>query len=273
MLQLIPTKMDICGVKYVFFMCTVTAISTFPSNLDTTTEWEVATTNPPPFHVTQMSMGLDEIPEGHPQTKSVNFAYNHLSSLENATFSSKSYKALHVIELYQNRINRVEVLAFKGLKSLKTVDLSENNITSLGAYTFEFNGRLEKLDLTGNQISFNRDMHFLVSHSLLTLVLSDNKLESIYEFSFVGVPKLRNLMLDYNALNFIEAKSFKPLVNLQFLSLAHSGVHVLSLNMFDSAPRILDLTSTTLGNTFDPPLRKLKTTAVERLLAIDMYLN
>lgn len=219
-----------------------------------------------------MGSGLDTIPEGHPQTKSVNFAYNHLTTLNDTIFTDKSYKALHKIELFENKISDISVTAFLGLKHLKIVDLSENNITTINAYTFEFNTRLEKLDLGGNQISFKREFHFLVSYSLATLILRNNRIENIFAYNFVGVPKLKNLFLDYNIINYIEPNSFKPMNDLQYLSLAHTGVHKLSLSMFhDSPPRIIDLTDTILADKFEPPLRKVRNEAVGKLLTIDLY--
>ena len=232
-----------------------------------------AATAKPIDQIVEMGQGIEEIPLGQTQTRNLNLAYNHISTLPEFIFYNKSYKALTKIELYQNKINNIHVTAFRGLKQLTMVALSDNNITSLDPYTFRHNSKLEKLDLSRNRITFNRVGVFLISRTLETLTMSHNRIEQIYEVTFMGVPKLRNLILDGNILYMLAQNSFKSLNELQYLSLANTGVYRLSESMFgNNLPGIIDLQESPLAKRFDPPLKKITNNEVRSLIKIDQYI-
>ncbi|KAG5877527.1 hypothetical protein JTB14_004767 [Gonioctena quinquepunctata] len=265
--------MDICAVLLVIFLWKVTMPCSSKPTTEAAYTTDLASAEQYPIHIVKMGAGLDNIPEGSSHVKSINYGYNHISTLPSSVFLANGYKALHRIELCQNKISTISQEAFRDLKQLKVIDLSGNNISDIDSGTFKCNPRLEKLDLSINKISFSPDELFLNSPSLETLVLTDNMIEQIFELTFSGLPKLRNLMMDNNIIFSIESNSFVPLVRLHYLSLAHTGVFRLSETMFrnDTLPKIIDVTDTPLANKFYPPLRKVRNGSVTSLINIDRY--
>ncbi|XP_044259176.1 leucine-rich repeat-containing protein 15-like isoform X2 [Tribolium madens] len=217
-----------------------------------------------------MGQLLQDIPQGSPEIKTLNLAYNQISALSETIFSNKTYKSLTKIELNQNRISEIHATAFRGLKQLTTVILSDNNITSLDPWTFKNNHKLERLEISRNKIHFTKQTVFLVSNTIQTLIVSHNRIDEISEFTFIGLPNLKNLILDGNTLNTLAPKGFKSLNKLQYLSLANTGVYHLSESMFsNNLPRIIDLQGTPFAARFEPPLRTVRNDAVGNLLKID----
>nr|CAH7752638.1 unnamed protein product [Callosobruchus chinensis] len=266
-----------CTLKVAIWICTI--FHTVRAEVPTTNsdaEWDqeaFVSTTQTTLHFVQMGKGLQEIPLGSHNLKTINFGYNRIPSLGPYVFYYNGYLSLTKIELCQNKIFNVSQKAFKELAQLKMVDLSGNNLTSLEVSTFKSNTKLVKLDLSQNKISFTPFKPFLNSATLETLVLSSNKVDQIYEATFSKLPKLRNLMLNDNSIFFIEQNGFAHLRCLQYLSLANTGVFRLSETMFrnDSYPKIIDLSDTPLANKFDPPLKKVKNNGVANLLTLDRY--
>lgn len=225
-------------------------------------------------HIFEMGKGIQEIPSGDIQIRTLNLGYNHLENLPAFVFYNNSYKSLHRIELSHNKINNVSEFAFQELKQLKFIDLSYNNLRTIVDKTFTTNNRLERLDLSGNHIEFTENEAFLLSHSLHILILSNNNIEHIFEFNLIGLPNLKHLILDNNKVSIIEPRSFTPLKGLQYLSLSNTDVQNLTETMFsmNKLPRILDLTDTPLGNTFNPPLKKIRDSAVKAIISFNNYL-
>lgn len=218
-------------------------------------------------------LDLQFIPTGTPEVEILNVSYNTIEKLPDYVFHNSSYERLKKILIYQNKINEISNLAFRGLKHLKMVDLSDNNLTTLDPYTFRTNTNLEKLVLINNNIRFDRLQIFLVSQSLETLILSNNQIDQIYEVTFLGVPNLLNLFLNGNDLIYISPNSFKTLTNLNYLSLSNTGIHRLSQNMFgNSLPAMVNLEGTPLATKFDPPLKKVMEESLEKLMRIDKLL-
>lgn len=227
------------------------------------------------LHIIEMGRGLQQIPPGNTQVKTLNLAYNHLERLPGYLFYENSYKALQRIEMSHNRITNVSEYAFHELKQLKFVDLSYNRLKTVVDRTFTANTRLERLDLSGNRIAFIRNEPILLSHSLHILILSSNKIEHIFEFSFIGLPNLKHLILDNNQkLTKIGPRSFTTVRDIQYLSLAYTEVQNITESMFavNKLPRILDLTDTPLGNSFNPPLGKIRDSAVKKIIDFNNYL-
>ncbi|XP_044765348.1 P-granule-associated novel protein 1-like [Coccinella septempunctata] len=214
---------------------------------------------------------LTDIPRGSLTIKQLDLAYNNILVLPPNVFQNKSYRDLAVLDLHENSLFNVSASAFKGMKKLRSVDFSYNNIEDLDTYTFEQSRKLEKLDLTSNRITFTKSKVFLVSSTMKTLVLTKNNIDELYELTFVGLKHLTNLILDENTLNKIHPNSFKPLPDLQFLSLSNTRVMHLGASMFTQIPRVMNIESTPLANTFNPPLTRIKKDQVTNLLRAEEY--
>lgn len=269
--------MDFSVGHFIFFICfTIKTSIQFPTSNNNATSIESTSTIQPdagihPQHLSQMSMGLKEIPVGSPRIKTINLAYNNLDCLPAFVFSNKLYRALTKIELSNNYINNISEFAFVHLTHLTYVDLSNNNISSLDSFTFKSNTNLRKLDLSFNKIHFEHGHLFLKQANLEILILSNNEIGQIFEINFARLPNLKHLYLDHNPLKKIAYRSFMPHKRIETLSLGYTEIDHLTMRIFNNVPRILDITGTPLAQKFTPPLGIVLNEAVEKVLNIDEF--
>ncbi|XP_030756799.1 leucine-rich repeat-containing protein 15-like [Sitophilus oryzae] len=222
-------------------------------------------------HLNRMSEDLQDVPFGGYHVVSLNVAYNNITYLSSYIFFLNKYKNLNLIELGHNKMSEIHVDAFREMRSLECVDLSSNNLTELEANTFRHNTRLHKLDVTSNQLSFDPEKPFLRSYSLEVLVMSQNHITHIFDITFARIQNLRQLLLDDNPIYYMSRNCFAYSTRLQYISLARSGVHTIGEDMFRTPPRLVDLSGTPLAQKFNPPLTRVRSTQLIKLINIEKF--
>ncbi|XP_050295144.1 leucine-rich repeat-containing protein 15-like [Anthonomus grandis grandis] len=226
-----------------------------------------------PLTVDHMGKNLSQVPLGNFSITEANLAYNQIQTLSPYVFYMNLYKNLHNLQLSHNNMSSIDVGAFRELPELRELDLSSNKISNLDSNTFIRNHQLTKLDLALNNITFDIEIPFLRSFFIQTLILSENNIIHVYDITFARMPHLTSLLLDHNQLYYLSPNCFVHLKYLQYINLANTGVYSLSSSMFRTVPRLVDLTSTTLSKKFEPPLKKVKTHQLVKLMAIEKFME
>ncbi|CAG9761432.1 unnamed protein product [Ceutorhynchus assimilis] len=226
-----------------------------------------------PICINQMGKKLHYIPQGQFSIISANFAYNVIEELPPYVFYKNLYKNLEILVLSHNRISNIDAEAFRELRQLRKVDLSSNNITHLEANVFRQSHRLERVDLSFNNIITDPEKPLFKSQSVQTLILAYNQIVNVYDITFARLPNLQILFLDNNLLFYLSPNCFVHLRHLQYVSLSNTNVFKLTNSMFKTIPRLMDLSETPLAKKFEPPLRKVRSGQLVKLMDIEEYIS
>ena len=158
---------------------------------------------------TSMSI-LEWIPDNIPDDVSqIILSFNAIQDILNGTFSRKS----QCLDLYlnNNKINTIEVLAFKGLFQLEYLNLKGNQITEIRPEFWTDLKLLQVLKLHKNRLSELPDGAFEGLNNLKSLYLQENKLKAIRKNTFSGLTYLNRLDLGWNMIRTIEPGAFSHL--------------------------------------------------------------
>ncbi|KAL3202685.1 hypothetical protein MRX96_053331 [Rhipicephalus microplus] len=130
------------------------------------------------------------------------------------TWLSRSWGALRELELGDNFIHVVTNRTFKGLAQLTRLDLYRNKLMRLDAGIFVSTPLLEELDLKLNQISVIDPLAFDGLARLRLIYLANNQLRILPADMFVGAPNLNLVDLEQNQLVTL---TWRTIHNLKYL--------------------------------------------------------
>jgi len=148
--------------------------------------------------------------------------YNEYSK----TLSMAGLKDLHYLSVSRNKINTIELDAFRDNNELLFLNLSSNDIHYLHPKTFANLQYLETLDLSNNQLENVPEISNETEIS--TLYINNNNIKKIISHTFVHMPKLMKLLMGNNQIDNIDVNAFAHLIVLEELDL--------SKNMLSSLP-------------------------------------
>lgn len=137
------------------------------------------------------------------------------------------------IILINNRINKVDLNAFRNLKHLKELSLFGNDIPEIEANVFVSLSNLTSLFLYENQLNKIDCNAFKGLKNLEKLWLSDNKISEIEEKTFESLSNLKELWLDSNKLRLIDSNAFKGLGKLERLRLNNNRIVDIDCDAFE----------------------------------------
>ncbi|XP_037908656.1 toll-like receptor Tollo [Hermetia illucens] len=128
---------------------------------------------------------------------------------------------LLVLDLGHNELSSqwVNAATFVGLKRLILLDLSNNKINKLESPMFRSLHTLQILKLQDNYIDAIPENTFAELTNLHTLILSNNRLSTIDSYTLRGLYGILILSLDYNRISRIDALALKNCSSLQDLHL------------------------------------------------------
>nr|XP_039252470.1 chondroadherin-like [Styela clava] len=147
---------------------------------------------------------------------------NNIVHLASETFEKN--KKLENMNFRSNKIQAIELYAFRGLKQLKRLYLDDNKITELHPGTFAALCSLQVISLKNNQLRSIGRSHFNSLKKLETLQLQGNLIQRIEDRSFSTLKGLKNLHLDNNKISVITPRTFSGLEGLETLTLTHNGI-------------------------------------------------
>lgn len=201
-----------------------------------------------------------------------------MNNIENATFLSKNYPKLHMIDLSYNRIKNVKVdrcltmklhLRWNNIKeltrnistcsSVMLLDLSHNDIENILNYTFNGN----EMNLNYNKIKYINQTE-MRNFRGLKLSISNNMINDIDENAFNGKSFI-SLDLSHNNLTYIKENAFNEL-SLIKLNLNHNRIKNLYPKSFNGLTvQQLDLNDNTLESLPDYVFSNLQSLTVLNL--------
>lgn len=169
-----------------------------------------------------------------PNIYSLNISDNYLNSitLENIFLNLSS---LTILNISQNRLNKLSPYLFQGLQKLKILDISYNNIEKIEDYTFHLMESLHYLDLSGNKIKILKHQWFQNLNMLSSLILRENQLQNISNLVFSMLHQLTYLDLSKNNIKSVGLLSFKGLSNLKYLNFSSNNISFLQEGILRSA--------------------------------------
>lgn len=180
---------------------------------------------------------------------------NWIKTLSNNGFKSKG--ELIIINLDQNRLEKVYAHSFDNLKLLSILYLANNKITDIEEGSFNDLTSLITLNLGGNLLQ-SFDFNLLNSLSKLQkLYLCFNSIKNISTATLHN-PNINLVTLGYNKLVELE-DYFLPYPSITYLNLTNNNISRISLHAFSmmSSLKILDLSNNSIANVSNS-LRNMK---------------
>lgn len=134
-----------------------------------------------------------------------NASSNSIIELKSEVFESATN--LTVIDLSNNRIEKVSCLAFSNQNKLKNLALAYNKIKNLCEGTFNQLAEIEELNLQNNQLSVIRKKLFSKNLKLKLLNLASNGIVAIEYIAFENVPSQITILAYNNTCTINDASS------------------------------------------------------------------
>lgn len=130
-----------------------------------------------------------------------------------------------------NRINKIDPLAFSKLRNLEVLDLSNNSLILLDSNLFKNVTNLIQLDLSYNNFNYISSSMFKNLTKLSRLYLKGNNIEAIHKHAFNSLTSLTGLDISSNSLIKLDG-IFNLLTKLSTLHLANNLLTTISSNSF-----------------------------------------
>ncbi|XP_067668517.1 toll-like receptor 3 [Haliotis asinina] len=191
--------------------------------------------------------------EGALQSLPKRFSYLYLNHMNLRKISASLFRGLHHtivtgIHLSHNRLDEVNMTAFKDMRYITTISLEYSGIRSLGLVPL---GQLRTLWLTSNNLTTFPKLcpkNKALFPQLWTLGLHNNSLTSLNSSDFNCLTNLRHVFLSGNNFPAILGETFSTLTNLKTLDVSgNAGPLLLADNSFNNLNlRYLNLTSSKL---------------------------
>ena len=157
-----------------------------------------------------------------------------------------------VIDIWINRIKKIDPNTFKGLVKLEKLDLSNNEIEEIDFRLFESLSNLKSLWLFNNKLKRIDPNTFKGHDKLEILSLYNNQIEEIDSRLFESLSNLKVLWLNNNKLKEIDRKCFEPLKSIEVIHLYENvGLNALSFEKQSTSSKSkLSYIKNTLKNVF-----------------------
>jgi Leucine-rich repeat (LRR) protein len=141
----------------------------------------------------------------------------------------KSCTSLQVLDLYNNRIKRIDLSPLSSLTNLREVRLNENQLRNIDLEPMGFLDSLEELDLSWNQIQELNLSPLRHCSNLRSLGLQGNRLTDIDLGPLGSCQKLERLQLYRNLLRQIDLRPLSHCVGLLELHLSWNQLEAIDL--------------------------------------------
>ncbi|CAG0905826.1 unnamed protein product [Darwinula stevensoni] len=182
--------------------------------------------------------------------ESLDVSYNLIHDLESQ--SLRPLRRLRSLDVCNNSLIAVDDV-FQDLPSLEVLDLSENKMEKVTERSFHALPRLKVLTLSKNAISTVQSGSFQDLENLKTVDLSRNRIQKIEPRAFRSLPSVKEIHLEHNQLMEMGAGAMERLDSLRHLSLdfnllrsvdgssvkdVNPGLHLvnLSYNLLETVP-------------------------------------
>jgi Leucine-rich repeat (LRR) protein len=206
--------------------------------------------------ITSVSPAAFKILKNYSSIKVIILSDNLLTNITTVMFNATELNQVSMMNLYGNKINKIEDFSFSSLKNASSLDLGSNQLTQINRNTFAGLVNLFSLNLGGNRIAFieplafvhfSKTIHaihlsnnYLVEFDWLSLQKNSNsKLDELdltgnliggglstkVKLNFTG-SRLKKLKLDNNKLTRIDAEVLRPLANLKYFSLGYNNLRL-----------------------------------------------
>ncbi|XP_044185979.1 toll-like receptor 5 [Thunnus albacares] len=179
------------------------------------------------------------------------FSHDNLPDPDKSTFEGLMNSAVEILDLSKSRIFALHVAVFSPLKNAIIIDISQNKINKINKNAFNgLQGHLRMLNLSFNLLGEINSYTFTNLTDLRVLDLSYNHIGILGYKAFSGLPKLRALYLTGNSLRDLGFPASLP--NLDFLLLGDNRLKSLN-NIVDLGMNSIrvDITDNRLTNLED----------------------
>jgi Leucine-rich repeat (LRR) protein len=149
--------------------------------------------------------------------------------------------SLSRLDLRANKIDRINVNAFKLNGNLNSVDLTNNRLKSLPHSTFVGLRHFETLRLSSNRITLPASQSFLKSESLKHLRLDECDIAALYTETFSELRVLETLDLNRNLIESLPVNSFKLNLGLKSLFAESNRMRFFPLAVLDYLEQLTEL--------------------------------
>lgn len=179
------------------------------------------------------------------------FSFSNLPDPENMTFEGLRDSHLQHLDLSKNRIFALQRGVFSPFKSALIIDVSQNRLNRIHKNAFDgLQGNLQSLNLSHNLLGEIYSDTFESLAGLRVLDLSHNHIGVLGYNSFSGLKNLRGLLLTGNALTTLGFPA--PLAKLQVLKLDDNKLKsVYNIGQFVPAAKYLDVSNNRLTDLRD----------------------
>ncbi|KAI1726862.1 leucine rich repeat domain-containing protein [Ditylenchus destructor] len=172
-----------------------------------------------------------------PQLKRFLAQNNLLTSIDGQTL--QGFKQLEVIDLSGNHFAKLP--SIKDHSNLLQLKMNNNKISKIDTLAFSANPKLELIDLHNNQISIVARNSFDSLNGLTTLNLANNSLEFIERNMFDGIRNLKTLILRANQIADINNAAFLSTSNLVVIDLSDNKLQKIRTGTFAKLSKIFSL--------------------------------
>ncbi|XP_076004834.1 toll-like receptor 5 [Genypterus blacodes] len=147
------------------------------------------------------------------------FSFQNLPDPDQSTFEGLKDSAIRILDLSKNRIFALQQRVFSPLKEVEVIEISQNRINRIHKNAFEgLQGHLKMLNLSHNLLGEIYSHTFASLKALQVLDLSHNHIGALGYGSFSGLPNLRALELTGNSLRDLGFPASLPRLEYLFLS-------------------------------------------------------
>lgn len=145
---------------------------------------------------------------------------------------------LQLLTLIENKISKVEYMAFSTNINLQELWLNSNNLKMIPR---GLPIRLEKLYMDQNEVHDIESGLFGKNANLETLSLNMNAVRQILSNSFSGLKNLTNILLKSNSIQEIRSGTFTDMLSLKKLDLSNNPLKKILPNAFNDLPSLQNL--------------------------------
>lgn len=145
---------------------------------------------------------------------------------------------LQLLTLIENKISKVEYMAFSTNINLQELWLNSNNLKMIPR---GLPIRLEKLYMDQNEVHDIESGLFGKNANLETLSLNMNAVRQILSNSFSGLNNLTNILLKSNSIQEIRSGTFTDMLSLKKLDLSNNPLQKVFPNAFNDLPSLQNL--------------------------------
>lgn len=147
------------------------------------------------------------------------FSFSNLPDPDRSTFEGLKNSSLLVLDLSKNRIFALQEGVFSPLKEVTVIDISQNRVNRIHRNAFQgLQGHLKMLNLSNNLLGEIYSNTFASLTNLQVLDLSYNHIGALGYRSFRGLPNLKALKLTGNSLRNLGFPASLPSLSVLLLN-------------------------------------------------------